>query len=383
MDSALDSIVERVRAASRQHTLLRIRGGGSKDFYGAPLKGTELDTRELAGIISYEPSELVITARAGTPLAELETALAEKGQYLPFEPPHFAAQGASATLGGMVAAGLNGPARASAGALRDYMLGAELLNGRAELLRFGGQVMKNVAGYDVSRLLAGSWGTLGVITEVSLKVLPKPLAEATLQCTEIDQQSALDLLHRWGGQPLPLNASAWLHDPSTQPAQDCLFVRLRGAVAAVDAAIPRLRADAQALGAQVTQLDNTAAGPDWLASREQTLPFFTPPGGDLCLWRLSVPQTTPALALPFAQYIEWQGAQRWLWAPANAATQLRETTQRVGGHATLFRASQQSPGSDKRVGVATALDTVQLRIQRELQKQFDPYGVFATGRLGI
>ena len=380
MDAQRQQLIDAVRAAAADGRTLRLRGGGTKDFWGAPLQGEVLDTRAYAGIISYEPSELVVTVRCGTPLAELEAALAEKGQCLAFEPPHF---GPGATVGGMVAAGLSGPARASVGTVRDFVLGARMINGKGEDLTFGGQVMKNVAGYDVSRLLARSWGTLGIVTEVSLKVLPVAPAEATLMCAGIGQKEALDLLHRWGGQPLPLNASAWVRDTTAQPVADYLFVRLRGAVAAVQSAMGKMSADAVAKGAQVHVMDNTEALQDWRASGEQTLQFFEPPSGELCLWRLSVPQTAPVLDLPYSQYIEWQGAQRWLWAPATAAAQLREAAQGVGGHATLFRASLLGGATDKTQGVNAPLDAVQQRIQRELQKQFDPQGVFATGRMGI
>ncbi len=380
MDAQRQQLIDAVRAAAADGRTLRLRGGGTKDFWGAPLQGEVLDTRAYAGIISYEPSELVVTVRCGTPLAELEAALAEKGQCLAFEPPHF---GPGATVGGMVGAGLSGPARASVGTVRDFVLGARMINGKGEDLTFGGQVMKNVAGYDVSRLLAGSWGTLGIVTEVSLKVLPVAPAEATLMCAGIGQKAALDLLHRWGGQPLPLNASAWVCDTTAQPVADYLFVRLRGAVAAVQSAVGKMSADAAALGAQVHLMDKAEASQDWRASGEQTLQFFEPPSGELCLWRLSLPQTAPVLDLPYPQYVEWQGAQRWLWAPATAAAQLREATQGVGGHATLFRASLLGGASDKAVGVNAPLDAVQQRIQRELQKQFDPQGVYATGRMGI
>ena len=271
--------------------------------------------------------------------------------------------------------------RATAGSVRDYVLGARFINGRGELLTFGGQVMKNVAGYDVSRLMAGSWGTLGLITEVSLKVLPVAPAEATLMIAGLAQGPALDLLHRWGGQPLPLNASAWVRDTTAQPVADYLFVRLRGAVAAVQSALGKMSADAVALGAQVQQMDNAEAAQDWRASGEQTLPFFDAPSPEACLWRLSVPQTAPALDLPYPTYIEWQGAQRWLWAPASAALALRGLAQKVGGHATLFRASAAHADTDKAAGVNTPLDAVQQRIQQQLQKQFDPKGVFATGRM--
>jgi len=382
MEAQLNSLIDAVRQAAADGRTLRLRGGGSKDFWGQSLSGEVLDTRAYRGIVSYEPSELVVTVRCGTPLAELEAALAEKGQCLAFEPPHF---GPGATVGGMVAAGLSGPARATAGAVRDFVLGARFINGLGEHLTFGGQVMKNVAGYDVSRLMAGSWGTLGLISEVSLKVLPMTPAEATLMIAGFAQSPALDLLHRWGGQPLPLNASAWVRDPTAQPEADYLFVRLRGAVAAVQSAINKMSADAVALGAQVQAMDNAEASQDWLASGEQTLPFFDAPSPDVCLWRLSLPQTAPELEIPGlaypSPYIEWQGAQRWLWAPASAAVALRELAQSLGGHATLFRASANHAEVDKAVGVNTPLDAVQQRIQQQLQKQFDPQGVFATGRM--
>ena len=205
MDAALQRLVEQVLAARAARRPLDIRGGGTKAFYGGEPLGEPLDVRPLAGISSYEPSELVVTVRGGTPLADLEAALAEKGQCLPFEPPRFEPGG---TVGGMVAAGLSGPARAAVGCVRDYVLGATLLNGRAECLSFGGTVMKNVAGYDVSRVLAGSMGIFGVICEVSLKVLPLQPASVTLRL-EMDAATAIRRLNEWGGQPLPLNASAW------------------------------------------------------------------------------------------------------------------------------------------------------------------------------
>jgi glycolate oxidase FAD binding subunit len=386
MDAELNSLIDAVRNAAAQGATLRLRGGGTKDFWGQSLTGQVLDTRAYRGIVSYEPSELVVTVRCGTPLAELEAVLADQGQCLAFEPPHFGeGDTKAATVGGMVAAGFSGPARATAGAVRDFILGARFINGLGEHLTFGGQVMKNVAGYDVSRLMAGSWGTLGLITEVSLKVLPVAPAEATLMCAGLAQGAALDLLHRWGGQPLPLNASAWVRDATAQPVADYMFVRLRGAVAAVQSALHTMSADALALGAQVQQMDNAEAAQDWQASAEQALQFFTPPSAEACLWRLSLPQTAPVLDLSGldhpSQYIEWQGAQRWLWAPASAAVALRELAQSVGGHATLFRASTAHAEVDKAVGVNTPLAAVQQRIQKQLQQQFDPKGVFATGRL--
>ena len=379
-------MAEQVRDAAHASTPLRIRGGGSKDFYGQALHGEALDMGAYAGVISYEPSELVVTVRGGTPLAELEALLAGQNQCLPFEPPHF---GPHATVGGMVASGLSGPARASSGAVRDFLLGVVLLNGKGECLTFGGQVMKNVAGYDVSRLMAGTLGTLGVLLEISLKVLPMAPAEATLMCSGLPQQKALDLLNRWGAQPLPLNASCWVHDDTAAPAQDFLFVRLRGAVAAVGAACPRMMSDVQAAGGQAVQMNNSQSSADWIACREQSLPFFAqPPSLDDCLWRLSVPQTTPAMNLPNVPFIEWHGGLRWLWAPASAAAQLRGLAEKAGGHATLFRRpAQTSAGLSSELSadlsVFTPLTPVQSRIQRELKQQFDPAGVFNPHRMSL
>ncbi len=382
MDTPLRYITDRIRAAVDDGTPICIRAGGSKDFYGQSLQGELLDVRPLSGIISYEPTELVVTVRAGTPLLELQTVLAEKGQCLAFEPPCFGgstAAGSSATCGGMVAAGLSGPARANAGAVRDFVLGVTLLNGRAELLTFGGQVIKNVAGYDVSRLMVGALGTLGLLTEISLKVLPCAPAEATLLCAGVGQQQALDLLNRWGGQPLPLNASCWLFDATASPPRDYLFVRLRGAIAAVEAACPRMMADLQALGGDALRMDSAQAGPHWDACRDQTLPFFKSPAPEFGLWRLSVPQTAPVLALPYAQLIEWHGGQRWLWAPLSAQESLRQAATRVGGTATLFR----SPVADKAESAVrfNPLNQALHRIHQRLKHEFDPAGIFNRGRM--
>ncbi len=401
--SALNQWVEQVRAAAAAKTQLRIRGGGSKDFYRpggqGELRGELLDTTAFNGIVSYEPSELVVTVRAGTPLAELEAALADQGQCLPFEPPHFQiSHGASqATVGGMVAAGLSGPARASVGGVRDYMLGVQILNGRAELLNFGGTVMKNVAGYDVSRLMVGALGTLGLITEVSLKVLPVAPAEATL-VFELPQAQALAQLHLWGAQPLPLNASCWVHDDAPQASapgdgasrgtsrsdsglggRELLFVRLRGAVAAVESACHKMLQ--QAAG---SRLDNAAAAPDWLACRDLRLPFFAAPtpGANRVLWRLSVPQTAPVLPLPWPQFVEWHGGLRWLWAPLDAAQTLHDAALRVGGSASLFIANYSTPtGTLGTFDSQTLLNPALKQIHSRLKAEFDPAHVFNPGRL--
>jgi glycolate oxidase FAD binding subunit len=366
----ISSIVAQVRAAAAAGTALCLRGGGSKDFYGESLQGDILDTTALKGVVSYEPTELVVTALAGTPLAELEALLLAQGQCLPFEPPHFnpssgIAAGSVATVGGMVAAGLSGPARASVGAVRDYVLGVKLINGKGEHVSFGGQVMKNVAGYDVSRLMVGSMGTLGLLLEVSLKVLPVAPLEATLRF-DMSQAQALTQLHSWGGQPLPLNASCWLEESG----KGALYLRLRGALAAVEAACDKL-------GGQ--RLSNSQAAADWQLCRNQQLPWFKERTDTQDLWRLSVPQTTPPLDLPDSPLIEWHGGQRWVRADAQQGQRLRELTASVGGSATLFIAAS----AYKKDSIAR-FDTLKPpldRIHRELKREFDPAGVFNPHRM--
>ena len=365
MSLALDSsapFVDRIRSAVATRLPLRIRGGGSKDFYAQALEGELLHTTALAGIVSYESSELVVTAGAGTSLLELEALLAAHGQCLPFEPPHFAA---TSTVGGAVASGLSGPARASVGGVRDYMLGVKIINGKGEHLTFGGQVMKNVAGYDVSRLMAGSMGTLGLITEVSLKVLPVAPLEATLRF-ECSQAQALQWLHAWGGQPLPLNASCWVEDNGV----GTLYLRLRGAVAAVEAAC-------KALGGE--RLDNQTAAADWQALRDQQLPWHRARSTTQDLWRLSLPQTTPVLNLPDSPLIEWHGGLRWLRAGAEQEPGLRAAAQAAGGHATLFIAC--SPDTNCPIGRFDALKPPLDRIHRALKHEFDPAAIFNPHRM--
>ena len=355
MHAIVEQFRQQISAASAAGTPLRLRGGGTKDWYGQQLAGEVLDTRAYAGIIDYEPTELVITARCGTPLAEIEAALAARNQMLAFEPPHF---GPGATVGGVVASALSGPRRASAGALRDFVLGAVLMDGNGERLAFGGQVMKNVAGYDVSRLLAGSLGTLGLILEVSLKVLPLPLREATLRlaCAEI---AALRRLNEWAGKPLPISASCW-HD-------GVLSVRLSGAEAAVSAAL-------QSLGGTVLAPQDAAFF--WASLREQAHAFFAGPGS---LWRLSLPPHASAMILQGRQLIEWGGAQRWLKldgdADADGARHIRQAVAAAGGHATLFR------GGDKAVGVFHPLAPAIAAIHQRLRQAFDPAGIFNPHRM--
>jgi glycolate oxidase FAD binding subunit len=373
MEHALRSAIDRIQAARADGTPLCLRGGGSKDFLGRS-HGDLLDTRAFSGVISYEPTELVVTVGCGTPLLELEALLAEQGQYLPFEPPHFswsqAAAGSpsAATVGGMLATGLAGPARASVGGVRDYVLGLKLINGLGQHLTFGGQVMKNVAGYDVSRLMVGARGSLGLLTEVSLKVLPRAPAEATLRF-RLEQQEALEQLHRWGGQPLPLNASCWVCD-ANQPA---LYVRLRGAVAAVEAACQKMLCEVAG-----ARLDNAQTDPDWALCRDQQLPFFSQrPSADALLWRLSLPQTAPVLALPAAPLVEWHGALRWLWAPAAAAAELQATARQAGGSAAVFWSGAPAPLGSTQALVPTSAALA--AISQRLKASFDPQRLFNPG----
>ena len=363
-DPALRRLIDRILRARAAKTPLALRGHGSKAFYGEAPRGETLDLSALAGIAHYEPTELVVTARAGTSLVELEAALAEQGQCLAFEPPRFAPAGDAAaadsgTVGGMVAAGLAGPARAAVGSVRDFVLGAVLLNADGDAMRFGGEVMKNVAGYDIARLLAGSMGILGPIVEVSLKVLPQPPARATLRF-EWPQARALQQLQQWGAQPLPLRASAWW--------SDTLVVQLAGAEAAVCAA-------AQQLGGE--RIADADAGRFWSDLRDQRDDFFAAAEhavrAGATLWRLSVAQASPPLTVDGDQLIEWGGGLRWVVNRA-AATAMRDLAAAHGGHATEFRGA-------KRDGVFTPLAPALTRIHRELKARFDPERLFNPGRL--
>jgi glycolate oxidase FAD binding subunit len=348
VQAIVQQFAETIRAATADKTSLRICGGGSKDFYGGPLVGNAFDVSACRGIIDYEPAELVISARGGTPLAEIEATLRENGQMLAFEPPHL---GSAATLGGCIASGLSGPRRAQAGAVRDFVLGIRMLDGRGDDLHFGGRVMKNVAGFDLSRLMAGSLGTLGVIVETSLKVLPLPAAETTLRF-EKTEAGAIALMNTWAGRPLPISATCH-HD-------NWLTVRLSGATAAV-------RATCKQFGGEEVP-DGVAF---WQRLREHTLDFFRQRQP---LWRLSLKSTTPPLNLPSTQLIEWNGALRWLISDADPQT-IRTAASAGGGHATLFRAQ------DKSAGTFQPLTPTLMKIHRELKRAFDPAGIFNPGRL--
>lgn len=337
-------LVEQVRDALAARRPLTIRGGGSKpNILGRLPDGELLEIGSHRGIVAYQPTELVLTARAGTPLDEIEAALAENGQALSFEPPHL---GPGATLGGTLACNLSGPARPWGGSVRDMVLGVRLINGKAEHLRFGGQVMKNVAGFDLSRLQAGAMGTLGVITEISLKVLPRPRATVTL-VEEVDEAAAIRRMNLLAGQPAPLSAAAWM--------EGRLYLRFSGSLD--PASIAKRWGGRELDGAEAL----------WADLREQRLPFFA---GDAPLWRLSLASTASPLEMG-ATLIDWGGAQRWLRHGDPA--ELAALAERFGGHATLFRGA----GLPSRPPQSPLM----AQLHRRLKAAFDPLGLFNPGRL--
>ena len=345
----LQDIVGRVREASAERMPLAIRGGGTKDFLGEDLIGERLELGGHTGVIDYDPSELVVTVRAGTPLAELETLLAAAGQMLPFEPPHFAGP---ATIGGAVAAGLAGPRRASVGGVRDFVLGATLVSGGGEVLRFGGRVMKNVAGFDVARLLCGSLGILGPITELSIKVLPRPAVERTLEY-ELEAPAAIAAFNRAARQPLPVSATSWFDGTAR--------IRLAGVAAAVESA-------QAALGGQFVAAAEAARW--WDDVRHHRLPFLATRAP---LWRVVVPATAAPLPVPGTMLVEWAGALRWLRTVADDAA-VRAAARAAGGSASLWYGAQGSRMFDD-------LPPAALAIHRRLKASFDPGGIFNRGRL--
>lgn len=420
-DATLSDLRERVTVAHRERKPLRLRGGGTKDFYGESIDGNLvagtptpgapaaanpvaseptsgdlivgnpvarqpvsrdlvagdlvagdlLDLRAYRGIVDYEPSELVITARCGTPLADIETALAERGQFLAFEPPAF---GRDSTIGGVIAAGLSGPRRVYAGAARDFVLGATLLDARGDVLRFGGQVIKNVAGFDVSRLLCGSLGILGIITEVSLKVLPLPRAEETLRF-ELSQQAAIDAFNRWSGQPLPISGAAW--------SGGTAYLRLSGAASAVRAAHERLGGE---------RLDTTFATQWWNSLRHCNHTVFN----NSSIWRLSLPDTTPPRHLAGEVLIDWGGALRWYGNDSDDTD--AQTPNSVAHESTVCETNAQNEGP-RNIASAAGGTAIRWRgaapptgrlhplqpavaaLHRRLKDRFDPHGIFNPGRL--
>ena len=342
---ATQELVDRVQHATAQRMPLRIVGGDTKRFLGRQVADDVLHMTGHAGIVSYDPAELVITARAGTRLADVEAELAANGQRLPFEPPSF---GEAATIGGTVACGLSGPARASSGPLRDYVLGVRVLAGDGRVLRFGGEVMKNVAGYDVARTMAGAFGTLGVLLDVSLKVLPLPPATRTLSLP-LDASQALAILERYAGTALPLTASCW--------TAGSLSLRFEGSERTLDDVQRRV-------GGTVVQ-DATNF---WRSIREQTHRFFNGPGA---LWRLHLPASAPA-SPQGETLIEWNGTQRWHVLGSGS---MFDVAVAAGGHATLFRPT--GPADHVFTRPAEPL----LRLHASLKKVFDPAGILNPGRM--
>ena len=373
----IDLFREQILAAAKNKTPLSIEGGGTKSWYGNSNGYTKLDARIYSGILEYQPEELVITACTGTPLKEIEAVLAEKNQVLAFDPPHF---GENATFGGAIAAGLAGPGRISAGNLRDFVLGARIMDGQGQDLSFGGKVMKNVAGYDVSRLLPGSLGTLSLLLEASVKVLPKPAATSTLRC-QISQARALQLLNEWAGQPLPLSASCWIGNPKGGDGE--LTIRLAGAGAAVKAAVPFMGASVNTI-----ELAPEIAQAFWNHLREQQLPVFSNLKNDETLYRLALPAACGPLAFENASddiALEWHGQQRWIKAPGDDVTfeAMKKIASANGGHAIRFKQGADVDPNKQRFTLlseqvhSAALEAVQAR----LRAAFDPVGVFATSRL--
>lgn len=364
MNYILAELTDQVLSARANYRPILIKGGGSKSFYGNPFEvGSDspvhLDMGALKGIVNYQPTELVITALSGTPLADIRKALDERNQMLAFDPPDF---GTSGTIGGAVASGLSGPGRHSAGPLKDFVLGATLLDAQGRVLRFGGEVMKNVAGYDVSRLLAGSLGIFGAIAQVSLKVVPKPIEIVTIEHT-CSEQEALSLFHSWRAQPLPVRSTVWM-PPDDNQSDGVMRVCLAGASAAVRSAVANIRGD---------RMDEGKAQVFWDGLRDHTLPFFA--AGPI--WRVAVAPGTPALGLG-PTIVEWGGGQRWMNADLDPEM-VRSVAKKAGGHATLFKpdASQLIPEH----GVFQPLEPGVLTIVQRLKHEFDPKGLFNPGRL--
>lgn len=341
-----EELAARLRDANSSRTPQLIVGGDTKRFLGRAIAGERVELRHHRGILRHDPAELVLTARAGTPLVEIEASLAAQGQRLPFEPPHF---GKNATLGGTVACGLAGPARAWSGPLRDYVLGVRLLSGNGRVLRFGGEVMKNVAGYDVARLMAGAFGVLGILLDVSLKLLPVPKGERTL-ALELDEAAALERLAALAGGAMPLTAGAWIAGR--------LYARFEGSEATLDDVQRRVGGEALDRGASL-----------WSSVREQTHEFFD---GDAPLWRCSLPPLAPPMAVTGATLIEWNGQQRWY---RTAQDDMFNAAAAAGGYATLFRHAPE--GSEPFAPLPPPL----LRLHQGLKQVFDPAGVLNPGRM--
>jgi len=339
---------QQVEQAYASKSALRIQGGESKQFYGRRVAGEALDVSQHQGIINYEPTELVITARAGTPLKELEQVLSDNNQMFGFEPPAF---GESATLGGTIACNLSGPRRAFAGSARDFVLGSRIINGKGESLHFGGEVMKNVAGYDVSRLMCGAMGTLGVLLEVSVKVLPRHETEVTV-VHELGVADSLKKVHDLAIRSLPISA--------TRFDDNALHIRISGTEGAVLAA-------QKAVGGEVLETGNDF----WRRLKEQQSGFFKT---ESPVWRLSLASNSPVLNTDGRILYEWNGAQRWLISRESAGS-IRDEVSLYGGHAVCFR------NCPEQVQVFHPLDSGLLKIHQQLKQAFDPGSILNPGQM--
>ena len=345
MDDQVRQIQEAIVQSRSQNQALNIIGGNSKSFYARPVQAKALHVGEYKGIVNYIPEELVVTARCGTRLDELDATLGQSAQMLAFEPPHFSL---ASTLGGTIACGFSGPRRAYVGSARDFVLGVLMINGDGKIMRFGGEVMKNVAGYDVSRLVVGSLGTLGVILEISLKVLPRPEIELTLM-SRCSAEQAIQMMNQLPVMNVPVSAT--FYDGAN------LYIRLSGVESAVRVAVNKVPAD-------LIDADDF-----WSQVRDLRHGFFQQSAP---LWRLSVPADTRPLFGDHAQCIEWGGALRWLVSDSSA-DEINHSVGSVGGYATLFRGG----GND----IFQRLDDRLLPLYRRLKQAFDPQGLFNPGKM--
>jgi len=337
-----------IKEAIASKQALVIRGGRSKDFLGRKVGCTHLNTLGHKGVTKYEPGELILTARSGTPLKEIKKLLAEQGQMLAFEPPAF---GDKATLGGTIACGLSGPRRPYVGSARDFVLGTKIINGKGEILQFGGEVMKNVAGYDVSRLMTGAYGTLGLLLEISLKTMPSPEKETTL-VFEHSAAEAIQRINQLASQPLPISGACHIKGK--------LYLRLSGLTVSVNAACKEL-------GGEI--LDD--AETFWEQLREQQLPEFKTENN---FWRISVPPTTAPLSLSGETIIDWGGGLRWL--TSNEVSQsVRQAALKAGGHATLFR------NHDGFGEVFQPLKPSIKQLHKNLKHAFDPHDILNPSKM--
>ncbi len=326
---------------------VQLHGGNTKAFYGRTIQATPLSLNPHSGITEYEPSELYITARCGTRLSEIEQVIEKEKQILPFEPPHF---GTVATLGGAVAAGLSGPRRVSSGGVRDSILGAEIFNGTGEYLRFGGKVMKNVAGYDASRLMCGSLGTLGILMSVTLRLLPKPQNEQTAVIAE-SSSGAIQKMNAWALTPMPITAT--FHDGEN------LYVRMAGPASVIEKCTG-------SIGGELTDLGNRF----WSEIKEQAHGVFLT---DQPLWRIQIPPSTPPLDIAGPCAMEWNGALRW-HATNTEASVIRRVANQAGGHASLFRGPEIKQ-------IFNPLPPAVLELHKKLKRAFDPAGILNPGRM--